>query len=227
MDEGNTAIEACGQPGINAIFTPNPLTINFTEGYTDTFLTLDASDYYGGRLQFNFTDFELRPDAPGAFNWDFEGSTFGDANNSYGDAGAVLPYDTPYNPDNANTLDVTTNDAAEDYMDLDDDVMYVFEDSTFTSSDRAITDPADTQDVANYLNYFFDTTESDISDGGSGISMGESAVFVINNSEENEWNAYVYTETNDNGRIDAAELTWFMCAEGTVTAEDLVPAPPP
>jgi hypothetical protein len=198
------------------------LVINFTEGYTDTFLTLDASDYYDGALRFNFTDFELRPDAPGAFNWDFEGSIAGDANNTYADAGGALPYANAYNPDNANTLNVSTTDAAEDYMDLDDDVMYVFQNSTFGNADRAITDPSDTQDVANYLNYFFDTTESDISDGGSGISMGESAVFVINNVEGGEWNAYVFTETNDNGRIDAFELTWFMCAEGTVEAENLV-----
>jgi hypothetical protein len=200
------------------------LTINFTEGYTDTFLTLDASDYYGGRLQFNFTDFELRPDAPGAFNWNLEGATAGFAQNTaaiaqFGAGG----YTVPYNPDNANTLNVDATDIAEDYMDLDDDVMYVFNSSEFGEADRAITDYADTQDVANYLNYFFDTTESDISDGGSGISLGESALFVINEelAETSDWHAYVYTETNDNGRIDMSEITYFMCGEGQIDANDI------
>jgi len=46
---------------------------------------------------------------------------------------------------------------------------------------------------------------------------------VINESTdtESDWHAYVYTETNDNGRIDMSEITYFMCGEGQISANDI------
>jgi hypothetical protein len=237
MDEGSTAIEVCADD-----LGSGSLTINFTGGFTDTFLKLDVTPYYNpaeldtnprGQLQFNFVDFELREDAPGSFNWTYEGSFKGPSNNTLAEAGSGLPYTNPYNPNNANALNIETQGAAPDYVDLDDDVMYVFRSSKFIDgADREITDYNDTQDVANFVNYFLDTSESDISDGGSGISLGESAMFIINEQftrgagadarPGNAWHGYVFTETNDNGKVDAFEITYFMCGEGRIRGSDFV-----